>query len=60
MDFELLILVVMVAVFVGAFFLLRLPVAIGLMVRRWQAGWWPGGAPAAQLVEACSRFSISF
>ncbi|MBI5692473.1 MAG: TRAP transporter large permease subunit [Verrucomicrobia bacterium] len=57
MEFELIILLVMVAVFVGAFFLLRLPVAIGLMVAA-VAGALVGGegVPLRQLVEGMFAF----
>lgn len=57
MDFELLILVVMVAVFVGLFFFLRMPVAIGLMVAAVAGALLAGeGLPLRQLVEGMFAF----
>jgi TRAP-type C4-dicarboxylate transport system permease large subunit len=56
-DFELLVLVVMVAVFVGTFFFLRLPVAIGLMVAAVAGALVAGeGLPLRQLVEGMFAF----
>jgi TRAP-type C4-dicarboxylate transport system permease large subunit len=57
MDFELLVLVVMVGVFVGVFFLLRQPVAIGLMVAAVAGAVVAGeGLPWRQLVEGTFAF----
>ncbi len=57
MDFELLVLVVMVGVFVATFFLLRLPVAIGLMVAAVAGALVAGeGLPLRQLVEGMFAF----
>jgi TRAP-type C4-dicarboxylate transport system permease large subunit len=56
-EFELIILVVMVAVFVGTFFLLRLPVAIGLMLAAVAGALVAGeGLPLRQLVEGMFAF----
>lgn len=57
MDFELLVLLVMVAVFVGTFFFLRLPVAIGLMSAAIVGALVSGeGLPLRQLVEGMFAF----
>jgi TRAP-type C4-dicarboxylate transport system permease large subunit len=57
MDFELLILVVMVAVFAGSFFFLKLPVAIGLILSSIAGAMVAGeGLPLRQLVEGMFSF----